>query len=229
MLPFTSAKAFPFVALSLQRWTRSTISTKGGSVSAPARHEIRGDALAVFQEMSSRPTTIVALNVAIAYGMISGHKCTTVDAVKAYAQSDLKSKHPTYIEIPKYLCPPAWRKMDKPVVQLKKALYGHPEAGGHWERHLEAIIKTMGGKPIPNHPSCFWFEDKKLLMIVYVDDLLLSGPEDLHADLWKELRKKVTLEPPEDLDRYLGRHHIFQPFKRLPYDLLEHFVSPVEV
>ena len=95
----------------------------------------QGGALAVFQEMSSRPTTIVALNVAIAYGMISGHKCTTVDAIKAYVQSDLNSKFATYIEIPKYLCPPHWRSMNRPVVKLIKALYGHPEAGGHWERH----------------------------------------------------------------------------------------------
>ena len=120
--------------------------------------------------------------------------------------------------------------MRKPVVRLVKALYGHPEAGGHWERHLEAIIKQMGGVPIKNHPSCFWFpEPLKLLMIVYVDDLLLSGPAEQHSAFWEKLGEKVNIEPPEDLDRYLGRHHMTSPCDRLSYNLIEHFTSPVSV
>ena len=119
--------------------------------------------------------------------------------------------------------------MKRPVVQLKKALYGHPEAGGHWERHLEAIIKKLGGKAVKDHPSCFWFPDPLFLfMIVYVDDLFLSGPAGKHAEMWKALGAEVNLEPAEDLDRYLGRHHHFQPFNRLDYSLIDHFVSPVE-
>ena len=120
--------------------------------------------------------------------------------------------------------------MNRPVVQLVKALYGHPEAGGHWERHLERIIKGMGGYAVPNHPSCFWFpEPKSLFLIVYVDDLLLSGPADLHEAFWEELRKKVDIEPPEDLDRYLGRHHHIEEVHRLDYDLFEYFQSSVDV
>ena len=64
-----------------------------------------GGSLAVFQEMSSRPTTIVSVNCAVAYGILPGHKLTAADAVKAYVQSDLNSKHPTFIDIPKHLCP----------------------------------------------------------------------------------------------------------------------------
>ena len=120
--------------------------------------------------------------------------------------------------------------MDKPVVRLIKALYGHPEAGAHWERHLEAIIKKLGGNPIKDHPSCFWFPAPlKLILIVYVDDLFLSGPAGAREEFWKELGAKVNLEPAEDLDRYLGRHHTFQPFNRLSYNLIDHFISPVEV
>ena len=124
----------------------------------------------------------------------------------------------------------SWDKYDCPVVLMEKALYGHPEAGAHWERHLEAIIKKMGGEPIKDHPSCFWFPDPlKLILIVYVDDLLLSGPADAHEKFWGELVAKVNPEPAEDLDRYLGRHHTFQSFNRLSYNLVDHFISPAEV
>ena len=80
-----------------------------------------------------------------------------------------------------------------------------------------------------DHPSCFWFpKPLYLTMIVYVDDLFLSGPADKHAGMWKALGEEVNLEPAEDLDRYLGRHHYFKPFNRLDYNLIDHFVSPVE-
>ena len=39
----------------------------------------------------------------------------------------------------------AVRDMKRPVIRMNKALYGHPEAGGHWERHLAKIATQMGG------------------------------------------------------------------------------------
>lgn len=47
-----------------------------------------------------------------------------------------------------------------------------------------------------------------MLLTVYVDDLLLSGPESGHAAVWQGLRdQKIDLDPPEQLDRFLGRTH----------------------
>ena len=115
--------------------------------------------------------------------------------------------------------------MDKPCCRLIKALYGHPESGGHWERHLTKIVVQLGGVPIDNHPSCFWFKDKGLLLIIYVDDLLLAGPASEHEPFWKVLASRVNIEPPEELERFLGRLHIKQECERLDYDLIEAFVS----
>ena len=145
-------------------------------------------------------------------------------------QSDLKSKVDTYIEFPKYLVP-EWSHIDRPCCKLLKSLYGHPEAGGHWEIHLTKIIReVMGGEPVKDHPSCFWFGgDDQLLLIVYVDDLLLSGPADRHAPFWEKMAPHVWLEPWEDLDRFLGRHHTFTDCTSSEMDLIEWFKSPVEV
>ena len=184
--------------------------------------------MAIYQEMSSRPTTTVAVNVSIGYGCLQGFKVTVADAIKAYVQRDLKSIHPTYIEIPKHLCPKEWLAMHKPVCRLVKALYGHPEAGAHWERHLEKIVCEMGGARVPSHPSLFFFKGTRMLLTIYVDDLLLAGPEGEHAKFWEKLGKRVNIDPPEDLDRYLGRYHTFQECSRLPYDLMAHFASPIQ-
>ena len=91
---------------------------------------------------------------------------------------------------------------------LKKALYGHPESGGHWERHLEAAINKIGGRAVEGHPSSFIFDEERILLSIYVDDLLMSGPEAAHKGLWKKLREAgIKLDDPEPVDRCLGRSH----------------------
>ena len=93
------------------------------------------------------------------------------------------------------------------MCRLIKALYGHPESGAHWERHLTAAVRSIGGTEVEGHPSSFWFSDRKLLLTVYVDDLLLSGPQASHESLWKALKQVVQLDEPEPLGRFLGRAH----------------------
>ena len=94
------------------------------------------------------------------------------------------------------------------MCELDKALYGHPDSGGHWEKHLTTAIKTVGGQPMPDHPSTFWMKSTRLILTVYVDDLLLSGPCEFHEEFWLNLISHVNLEPAELLDRFLGRTHI---------------------
>ena len=132
------------------------------------------------------------------------------------------------MEIPKHLVPDKFKHIDRPCFRLIRALYGHPEAGGHWENHLTAIVKSLNGRPIPNHPSCFWFSETRLLLIIYVDDLLLAGPAEHHDQFWKQLGAEVNIEDPEDLDRYLGRHHSFEKMQPLKINLVEEFTSPVQ-
>ena len=130
--------------------------------------------------------------------------------MRAYVQSKLNSAYDTYVRIPRELWPKDWikRGLKQPCCKLNKALYGHPEAGGHWELHLKKAIEECGGSKVPDHPSTFWFEEASLLLTVYVDDLLLSGPVDNHDKLWTSLRSKINIEDPEPLDRFLGRTHV---------------------
>ena len=55
----------------------------------------------------------------------------------AYVQSLLDSKCATLVQLPPELWLEEWKgKYFKPIVLLVKSLYGHPEAGAHWENHL---------------------------------------------------------------------------------------------
>ena len=167
--------------------------------------------LAIFQELSACPTTIHTTNSAIAYGNLPGHACETADAVRAYIQCDLKSSHKTWVRIPRELWPPSWikRGFKNPMCLLCKALYGHPESGGHWENHLTEAVVSIGGKPVPNHPSSYWWADSRMLLTVYVDDLLLAGPAGGHKAIWEALRAcPIDIDPPAPLSRFLGRSHV---------------------
>ena len=168
-------------------------------------------ALAVYQELAASPTAVHSANSNLAYGCIPGHKTTQADAIRAYVQSLLASKYETYVRIPRELWPQKWIDEGRkaPCCKLIKALYGHPEAGGHWEAHLHKAVQACGGVPVHNHPSSYWIEAEKLLLTVYVDDLLLSGPCESHDRFWSLLKAKgIKIDDPEDLDRFLGRTHV---------------------
>ena len=67
---------------------------------------------------------------------------------------------------------------------LQKALYGHPESGGLWEKHCNERLLRAGFEPIENWPSMFWHDGLKLLLMVYVDDFKMSGPKANLAKGW---------------------------------------------
>ena len=48
------------------------------------------------------------------------------------------------------------------------SLYGHPDAGGYWEKHCETHLGKVGFTPIPEWRSCFWHDELNLMLTVYV-------------------------------------------------------------
>ena len=147
---------------------------------------------------------------------------STADAERAYVQALLKSLYETWVCIPWELWPKdgSWKGMKRPVCRLVKALYGHPESGGHWENHLAEALLLRGSKPITDFPSNFWFPKTRLMLTVYVDDLLLSGPTQHHEKFWMDLQtgdKPIKIDPPEPLNRFLGRNHLVSPLPATKY------------
>jgi hypothetical protein len=92
----------------------------------------------------SCPATMAAGKAADAYGLLQGHAVEVADAEQAYVQAELRSDIPTWVELPRNRQPAAWSNMRRPVCRLRLALYGHPDSGGHWERHCEAHLKSVG-------------------------------------------------------------------------------------
>ena len=172
---------------------------------------------AMFQDQGSNPASMESGKTIDGFGSLPGHVVQQADAEQAYIQADLQGPT-TWVLLPQELWPEEWwtwnadgtksAKYDKPVVVLKKALYGHPDAGTYWEMHLNARLRKVGFVPIPSWPSCFWHKKLRLYLSVYVDDFKLAGPS-LKAveEGWELISQHVDMEKPTNLDLYLGCKH----------------------
>ena len=160
---------------------------------------------ALFEELTSAPSTMQAGKALDAYGMFKGNTVEMSDAEQAYTQAKLDSPIVTWIELPSDQWPKEWiGKYRRPVVILKLALYGHPDSGGYWERHCEAHLFKCGFKRIDGWNSCYFNKELKLFLTVYVDDFKMAGPRISMIEGWKRLRKGIQMEDPKPLGPYLG-------------------------
>ena len=155
---------------------------------------------------------MTAARAAIAVHAISrGTVMLQSDCIRAYTQAEMKGNK-TFIRLPRPWWPKIWHKMGlrDPVVELRKALYGHPQAGDLWHNHLKTELETLGFATIDGWPSTYVRgagSDDMVLIIVYVDDLLIVGKPDAIERVTTKLRQRVKMEDPEPMDKYLGCYH----------------------
>ena len=97
--------------------------------------------------------------------------------------------------------------MERPVVRLEQALYGHPDAGTYWEEHCDSHCRSVGFEPIQDWPSCYWHDKLQLLLVIYVDDFKMSGPTDSVDRGWVLLKRGLSIEKPSEICLYLGCKH----------------------
>ena len=141
----------------------------------------------LFEEVANAPASFAAARAALAVAALTGRAVSLRDAEAAYLQAliDTPFRIPTYVELPREWWPDAWfldgaarqrPKYVRPHCRLKKALYGHPEAGALWESKLNGILKQHGWEPAGlDHPGVHVHPDGGIF-VVYVDDMLMIAP-----------------------------------------------------
>jgi hypothetical protein len=163
-----------------------------------ARIVFRGDQirdgegnLAVLLDSKVCPAGMSAINGNLAFGAIKVSKTTQSDVVRAYLQSFLDTKVPTWVELPVELVPENLRHIVRPCVRLWCSRYGHPESGYHWNERFKSLMTQMNGVHLDDFPSNYWLPSYGLLLSLYVGDILVSGPEGRHESFWAELQKHL--------------------------------------
>ena len=164
---------------------------------------------AIFNDLSSSPSTMEGAKAVDVHACLPGHIGELADAPQAYTQTFLLGTE-TWVSMDKDPWPKSWHgKFDNPVVPLLRALYGHPESGGWWERHAEKGIFAAGFKAVPEWKSTYFHKKLKLLLTVYVDDFKMAGPKANVKEGWKLLQGigKIELDTPTPFGKYLGCNH----------------------
>ena len=156
---------------------------------------------AFFQDLGNSPATFEAARWADLYRLLPNNSVMLADAIRAYIQADLKGPR-FFVELPSEAWP-SWVNLQeyrRPVVRLRKALYGHPDSGTMWEQHCDKAVKEVGFVAVgPEWPSTYYHKEMELLLVVYVDDLKMAGPESKMKLGWQKLRSKLDLEPETEL------------------------------
>lgn len=181
---------------------------------------------AIFSEIASCPATMEAGKACDAYGLFVGSDVQCADSEAAYTQALLGGTE-TWVTLLGERWPDAWShdgpickkpKYDRPVCELRLALYGHPDSGGFWEQHCEKCLAEVGFRPIDKKKhwrSVFWHGDLRLMLVVYVDDFKLAGPSNNLAKGWSLIGKKITMGEQGPVGRYLGCQHTIYQIKNM--------------
>ena len=177
----------------------------------------------LYQEISSCPATAASARIVSAIAALRGLDVTARDGESAYTQSSIRGpgRPPCWVRLPRTWWPKEWFSASgvalwkDPVVELSRALYGHPEAEALWEKHLGAVLRQLGWVPVEGWPGVWLMPSGKGLLIVYVDDLLLAAARGADTQaLWKDMEQRIAFkDPPEDLSKYLGTNYRFEHVK----------------
>jgi hypothetical protein len=102
-------------------------------------------------------------------------------------------------------------------------------AAGSGSSIATETLKAVGFEPLAESwQSCYWHEQLRLMLIVYVDDFKMAGPAENLAKGWELIRRGIVLDPPEELGLYLGCRHFIRegslvsdrsPVRFLEYDM----------
>ncbi|MDP7499719.1 MAG: reverse transcriptase domain-containing protein, partial [SAR324 cluster bacterium] len=161
---------------------------------------------ALFQELHSCPATSTASRVCDVYGLFQGNDEQQADAVMAYNQAYFKGT-PTFVRLPKHRQPAHFEGIIDPVCPMELALYGHPESGYYWEEHCDECLRKEGFVPVEEWPGCYWHEDLKAFLIVYVDDFKVSAPEGNLKKVWARIQKHIEVDDIGPPGNFLGCNH----------------------
>ena len=84
------------------------------------------------------------------------------------------------------------------VLKLKKSLYGLVQAPKCWNEHMDQVIQKLGYKPSVFDP-CMYFGEN-IILLVYVDDILMFGKDDVVLQRALDGFKGASLDFTEEKD-----------------------------
>lgn len=112
-----------------------------------------------------------------------------------------------WVSLPRSKIPNQIQHLDKPVCPLRRKLYGHEMAGFLWQKYAEDIvINTLHREKLLSWDCLYVHREKKLFLLVHVDDLKMAGKKENIKPMWAEVKTFMDLEDPRKMvdNQFLG-------------------------
>jgi hypothetical protein len=92
------------------------------------------------------------------------------------------------------------------VCRLKKALYGLKQAPRAWYSRIDSILQGMGFTKSEADPNLYFLlvGSEILILVLYVDDLILTGAESLIAGCKSDLASEFEMKDIGPMHYFLG-------------------------
>lgn len=139
-----------------------------------------------------------SLRLLLSIGASEDMDIRQIDVVSAYPRSDLHAE--VYMKPPEGLyCPKDY------VLRLRKSLYGLKQSGREW--YIEACkgLGELGFQPIFSEPSIFTTADRRILIGLYVDDMLILSKDPSDIDrVVKGIQKRWKIKDLGEVNMILG-------------------------
>lgn len=145
-------------------------------------------------------SVVRAFRVIFALSALYRWEIQQMDAVTAFLNSELPiTDQPVYVEQPHGYA------VGNFVCLLLKALYGLKQSPRAWYQTVQKFLAKHEYRPCTADESIFINKEKKVILAIYVDDILITGPDKTEIEKVKTMFKaEYKMKDLGNISRYLG-------------------------
>ena len=122
-----------------------------------------------YEETFSPTLRHESLQMLLSLAAYYGFEIEQMDVPNAYVKGNLEEE--IYIDVPEGLTLPP--RMKDCVLRLKKSLYGLKQSGREWNKKISQFLNSIEYKAITNDTCIFVNHATRVIIALYVDDLLI--------------------------------------------------------
>jgi hypothetical protein len=150
-----------------------------------------------YAETFSPVARMNTLRIFLKVSIDRGHTRISIDFKTAFLNATL-NEDLYLLPIEGMDCPPG------SIYKLKKAIYGLKQAGRSWSTILTEFLIIQGLRQCVSDPCVFVKDDGEMMVIVYVDDVIISTlRKESGTNLIQEIEKTFEIGDIGPLDWYL--------------------------
>jgi hypothetical protein len=153
-----------------------------------------------YQDLYAAVANNTSVKVFLLITAILDLECEQIDVIRAFLNASLEEGDEIYVAQPDGFDDGTGR-----VCRLLQALYGLRKAPRLWFQALTTVLKQIGFEPLSSDLCVFKYRTKMILLIIYVDDMMISAStKAMIASIREALKEHFELKELGDVKQFLG-------------------------